>query len=622
MSNRLYRVDPLCGAAFVAAADFLCNLHAPARTPPTETAKHFCTTTDIWSGKKRSFLGVTIHWIDQNLERKSASIACRRFKGVHSFNRIKDLLLDIYCDFELDTSKVEATVTDNGSNFVKAFQMFGVNSKSILVSISTNDDETVTISDSTDSESEDEIQPNFNDPLFNDDIMLNDERLEDDTEERNLLPDHYRCCAHTLNLIASADVKHLLQDETTVLGNMHINVIKKCNELWNLAGRPKSVEIIKNVLGHTLSRPGVTRWNSLYDSLKQILKIKQKNLQLSRALGIKNPLTDNEFEYLEEFIECAAPVATALDILQESLNKTDKEREHIQKTTILQRDCSEWMELRRSLLTASNFGRIIKMKQNTKCANTVKKIIYGTNLEHVASIKHGRNNEGQALKQLAEQEEKFYIECGVTEIVDPRFTRNMPIREPSAIRTTDEAINADDISNTTNAFDAIPADEIATADLSSAASEPRAQSPRPSHQSSHTDRPRRATGVQVLPVSQQAAEPRTQSPQNDYADSETDDSDGEEEVSVARGLISGYSSRENVDLVLLTMYKEKQFCRRIAKDNRREKNQGERVVKELAAPYRGQAIGETAESNPGPVVPKDKTGRKEVDLAMYAMPCQ
>ncbi|GBP59611.1 hypothetical protein EVAR_44829_1 [Eumeta japonica] len=49
----------------------------------------------------------------------------------------------------------------------------------------------------------------------------------------------------------------------------------------------------------------------------------QKNLQLSRALGIKNPLTDNEFEYLEEFIECAAPVATALDILQVNESSDD-----------------------------------------------------------------------------------------------------------------------------------------------------------------------------------------------------------------------------------------------------------------------------------------------------------
>ncbi|GBP52835.1 hypothetical protein EVAR_38997_1 [Eumeta japonica] len=60
--------------------------------------------------------------------------------------------------------------------------------------------------------------------------------------------------------------------------------------------------------------------------------------------------------------------------------------------------------------------------------------------------------------------QRFYIECMLPQIVDPRFTRNMPIREPSAIRTTDEAINADDISNATNAFDAITADEITTAD--------------------------------------------------------------------------------------------------------------------------------------------------------------
>ncbi|GBP09539.1 hypothetical protein EVAR_76551_1 [Eumeta japonica] len=50
--------------------------------------------------------------------------------------------------------------------------------------------------------------------------------------------------------------------------------------------------------------------------------------------------------------------------------------------------------------------------------------------------------------------ERFYIESMLPEIVHLRFTRNMPIREPSAIRTTDEAINTDDISNTTNVFDA------------------------------------------------------------------------------------------------------------------------------------------------------------------------
>ncbi len=56
--------------------------------------------------------------------------------------------------------------------------------------------------------------------------------------------------------------------------------MEKCNELWNSAGRPKSAEVIQEVLGHTLTRPGPTRWNSLFDSLKNILKIKRKSFQL------------------------------------------------------------------------------------------------------------------------------------------------------------------------------------------------------------------------------------------------------------------------------------------------------------------------------------------------------
>ncbi|KAL0879758.1 hypothetical protein ABMA27_003470 [Loxostege sticticalis] len=56
------------------------------------------------------------------------------------------------------------------------------------------------------------------------------------------------------------------------------------------------------------------------------------------------------------------------------------------------------------------------------------------------------------------------------------------------------------------------------------AAEPRTKSPRPSPQSSHTDHPIRDTGLQVLPVSsnQQAAEPRTQSPRPSPQSSHTD----------------------------------------------------------------------------------------------------
>jgi hypothetical protein len=48
-----------------------------------------CTTADVWSTSKRSYMGVTVHWIDTvSFDRCSAALACRRFKGKHSYDHI------------------------------------------------------------------------------------------------------------------------------------------------------------------------------------------------------------------------------------------------------------------------------------------------------------------------------------------------------------------------------------------------------------------------------------------------------------------------------------------------------------------------------------------------------
>lgn len=94
----------------------------------------------------------------------------------------------------------------------------------------------------------------------------------------------------------------------------------KCNILWRAAQRPKSAEKLEKVLGHTLSRPGETRWNSLFDSLKQIWKSKDKMTTLVKELNIKNSLKEHEFEYIAEYLKCTEPVTKALDILQSEEN--------------------------------------------------------------------------------------------------------------------------------------------------------------------------------------------------------------------------------------------------------------------------------------------------------------
>jgi len=73
--------------------------------------KYVCTTTDVWSSKKRSFLGVTIHWIDvDNFQRRSSSLACRRFRGTHSYDKIADILQDIHLEYNLNFNKVSVYI--------------------------------------------------------------------------------------------------------------------------------------------------------------------------------------------------------------------------------------------------------------------------------------------------------------------------------------------------------------------------------------------------------------------------------------------------------------------------------------------------------------------------------
>ncbi|KAF2900608.1 hypothetical protein ILUMI_05577 [Ignelater luminosus] len=80
-----------------------------------------CTTADIWS-----FMGVTCHWIDQDLKRHSVALSYRRFEETHFFDKIGERLDEINKSFCLDNKKILATVTDNGSNFVKCFKEYGI----------------------------------------------------------------------------------------------------------------------------------------------------------------------------------------------------------------------------------------------------------------------------------------------------------------------------------------------------------------------------------------------------------------------------------------------------------------------------------------------------------------
>lgn len=84
-----------------------------------------CSTADAWSCRRKSFLSVTIHLIASDLSRQSACLAVRRVIGTCNYEVIGKLLEAINEEFEI-TTKLTCTITDNESNFIKSFKMFGM----------------------------------------------------------------------------------------------------------------------------------------------------------------------------------------------------------------------------------------------------------------------------------------------------------------------------------------------------------------------------------------------------------------------------------------------------------------------------------------------------------------
>lgn len=102
-----------------------------------------------------------------------------------------------------------------------------------------------------------------------------------------------------------------------------------------------------------------------------------------------------------------------------NLMKTDSERRDIEKRTILQSESGEWLELRRNMLTASNFGKIVKRKPTNTCKNLVKNLLYKPNIDHVSSISHGKKYEKVALEQLAIMKNINVENCGL--FIDEKY---------------------------------------------------------------------------------------------------------------------------------------------------------------------------------------------------------
>ncbi|XP_056110598.1 uncharacterized protein LOC130088018 [Rhinichthys klamathensis goyatoka] len=268
------------------------------------------TTTDCWTARQRSYIGVTAHWIDEpTLERRSASIAFRRLKGSHTFDLLAGTLVDIHSEYGI-SEKIVRTTTDSGSNFIKAFRVYGEQSQQELIDAEADSAEAVTLDDENDAEGF-EVQDTSS--IFNANSGL-----------EYHLPKHQRCACHLLNLVATVDASKA-EDSSEVFKKLSRSTFAKCQALYNKTSRSAiSAEIVQEECKLQFIQPNHTRWNSVYNAAERVMRILKEQGEASlrnvcAAFKIKM-LNPAEVSYLSEYCIVMKPVSMALNILQSETN--------------------------------------------------------------------------------------------------------------------------------------------------------------------------------------------------------------------------------------------------------------------------------------------------------------
>lgn len=285
--------------------------------------RYLSATCDVWACKHRSFIAVTVSYIDPvSYESKSFLIAIDRFKGTHDNIAVTKKLKEIFKRFNIN-GKVVGVTTDNAGEFVAAFVRYGDNYNSYESYLDNQDDvyavddtaaeaaklrndaDAIIISSGDEFEFEFDDDDEFNNSLppiivesidratfhlanafgqstsgiaaagtaetetdlddsFNLVPVQLDFRIES-SEEEELLPIRIKCAAHTLNLIGKTDALKALKDSK--YAQVYCKVMAKLNLLWKYCGQRKNSEVIKSYIGKVLLRPHRIRWNALYDSV-------------------------------------------------------------------------------------------------------------------------------------------------------------------------------------------------------------------------------------------------------------------------------------------------------------------------------------------------------------------
>jgi len=159
--------------------------------------------------------------------------------------------------------------------------------------------------------------------------------------------------------------------------------------------------IAKKFLNHTADKRKTLRRRRALFKLSGVYTSKKKSCGPDEHYGFAEPLDDLLSE--EDMKNKKAEFMKSLTLCKKTLEYETRN----------QYDSQTWFTERRNRLSASNFGKICKMRSNTSCKNTVFEILYNTNNTKTNAIEYGKKSEVMAIKTLEKIIKKPIEKCGL-----------------------------------------------------------------------------------------------------------------------------------------------------------------------------------------------------------------
>jgi len=247
---------------------------------------HVYLTIDLWTNRNmKSFLGITIHFIDEEWKLSSYVLAADSFPGRHTAENIAEAYDNVVEKFKL-TTKVTKVVSDNASSMLKAFQ---VSLPEFVLHKTSEESDTVNEQCNPDPE---------------------EEMLDEETDVNDLLsylPERVSCFAHTKQLC----IKDCLQSsefEKTYVGKQLGKVAQIVNSVRKSVNATSYLQRKKI----TLRAKNVTRWNSQLVMLQSVLKDYEEVNAALTLIQSRVKITNQDYMALSELVNVLLPFKEAM----------------------------------------------------------------------------------------------------------------------------------------------------------------------------------------------------------------------------------------------------------------------------------------------------------------------